>query len=167
MVVLQDELSIDEFKESTRAFFVQQVEALAARGAVGVVLGCTEIELLELESRVSVPLYRWACRFVGVAACSLLVRSSPWLLLLLNTTQYHQVCGFAHSSCGACAGGAGGCSQLGAGSGRRWRNTAATFKATRRCGCYAGCHRGSGCGGSLVAVTKGRPVGVPLSCARG
>lgn len=74
VVVLQDELSIDEFKESTRAFFVQQVEALAARGAVGVVLGCTEIELLELETRVSVPLYRCACRFVGVAACSWLVQ---------------------------------------------------------------------------------------------
>ena len=43
---IMDELGFGEFKESTRAFFVQQVQQLAARGAQGVIMGCTEIELL-------------------------------------------------------------------------------------------------------------------------
>ena len=41
-----NELGFGEFKESTRTFFVEQVHQLAARGAQGVVMGCTEIELL-------------------------------------------------------------------------------------------------------------------------
>jgi len=43
---IMDELGFGEFKESTRAFFVEQVHKLAARGAEGVIMGCTEIELL-------------------------------------------------------------------------------------------------------------------------
>ena len=49
---IMDELSFNKFEESTRAFFVEQVKALAARGCEGVILGCTEIELLELQPHV-------------------------------------------------------------------------------------------------------------------
>ena len=40
------ELGHNVFKESTRDFFKAQVAQLVERGAQGVVLGCTEIELL-------------------------------------------------------------------------------------------------------------------------
>lgn len=58
--LIMDELSCEVFLDSTRAFFAEQVRSLADRGCQGVVLGCTEIELLELQSHVSVPLFRSA-----------------------------------------------------------------------------------------------------------
>ena len=57
---IMDELGFNVFKDTTRAFFVEQVRKLAARGAVAVILGCTEIELLELQEHVDVPLFRSA-----------------------------------------------------------------------------------------------------------
>jgi aspartate racemase len=45
---IMDELGVNVFKDETRAFFVAQVERLASHGCEGVILGCTEIELLEL-----------------------------------------------------------------------------------------------------------------------
>ena len=57
--LIMDELGFGEFKESTRAFFAAQVRALHARGAEGVVLGCTEIELLlRQQDTPEVPLLR-------------------------------------------------------------------------------------------------------------
>ena len=47
-----DELGFNIFKDTTRAFFVAQVAALKARGAQGVILGCTEIELLIKQEHV-------------------------------------------------------------------------------------------------------------------
>ena len=41
-----DELSSNIFRQETRQFFVSQCHKLAARGARGILLGCTEIELL-------------------------------------------------------------------------------------------------------------------------
>lgn len=41
---IMDELGFNVFKETTREFFVAQIRALAARGAQGVILGCTEID---------------------------------------------------------------------------------------------------------------------------
>lgn len=41
-----DELSFNRFSDATRTFFVGQCRQLATRGAQGIVLGCTEIELL-------------------------------------------------------------------------------------------------------------------------
>eukprot|EP01065_Artemidia_motanka_P010044 TRINITY_DN15243_c0_g1_i1.p1 TRINITY_DN15243_c0_g1~~TRINITY_DN15243_c0_g1_i1.p1 ORF type:complete len:552 (+),score=101.38 TRINITY_DN15243_c0_g1_i1:175-1830(+) len=43
---IMDELGQGVFSEPTRAFFVDQARKLAARGAQGVICGCTEIELL-------------------------------------------------------------------------------------------------------------------------
>ena len=56
------ELGANEFKASTRAYFVEVIAKLVARGAKAIVLGCTEIELLELESHVAdgTKLYRSA-----------------------------------------------------------------------------------------------------------
>ena len=55
---IMDELGFNVFKETTREFFVAQVRNLAARGAEGVILGCTEIELLVKQSDVpEIPLY--------------------------------------------------------------------------------------------------------------
>ena len=39
------ELGANEFKASTRAYFVECIAKLVARGAKGVVLGCTEVRL--------------------------------------------------------------------------------------------------------------------------
>lgn len=58
---IMTELSANVFTEPTRAYFAEQVRALAARGCEGVILGCTEIELLELQPLVpDVPLFRSA-----------------------------------------------------------------------------------------------------------
>ena len=43
---IMDELGFNIFTDETRAFFVEQAQALRARGAEGIILGCTEIELL-------------------------------------------------------------------------------------------------------------------------
>ena len=53
-----EELSCNIFNASTRHFFIEQIRALAARGAQGVILGCTEIELLVAQADVpEVPLF--------------------------------------------------------------------------------------------------------------
>ena len=55
---IMDELGFNIFKDSTRQFFVEQVQELASRGAQGVILGCTEIELLIQQEHVpEVPLF--------------------------------------------------------------------------------------------------------------
>lgn len=55
---IMNELGFNVFKDTTREFFVAQIRALAARGAQGVILGCTEIELLVRQTDVpEVPLY--------------------------------------------------------------------------------------------------------------
>ena len=46
------ELSLNVFTDETRAFFASQVRQLMERGASGVILGCTEIELLELQQEL-------------------------------------------------------------------------------------------------------------------
>ena len=66
---IMDELGFGEFKESTRAFFVEQVHKLAARGAEGVVMGCTEIELLlRQQDTPQVPLFASAELHIEAAA---------------------------------------------------------------------------------------------------
>ncbi|WP_018685585.1 aspartate/glutamate racemase family protein [Actinokineospora enzanensis] len=58
--VIFDELVRGRFLEGSRAAYVEIIERLARRGAQGVVLGCTEIELLVradlVADRVSIPL---------------------------------------------------------------------------------------------------------------
>jgi len=66
---IMTELGVGKFLDSTRKFFVQQVEKLAARGAQGVIMGCTEIELLlRQDDTPSVPLFASAALHIEAAA---------------------------------------------------------------------------------------------------
>ncbi len=53
--IIYDELCVGVFTDAARTSYVDIVERLAARGAEGVVLGCTEIELLVRPTDTSVP----------------------------------------------------------------------------------------------------------------
>mmetsp|Transcript_6699 Transcript_6699/g.18909 ORF Transcript_6699/g.18909 Transcript_6699/m.18909 type:complete len:259 (+) Transcript_6699:172-948(+) len=58
---IMHELGFGVFSDETRDYFVAQIHSLVARGAQGIILGCTEIEELELEGKVpGVRLYRSA-----------------------------------------------------------------------------------------------------------
>ena len=53
-----EELGHNVFKAATREFFLNQIQKLVARGAEGVILGCTEIELLVKQPHIpEVPLF--------------------------------------------------------------------------------------------------------------
>jgi len=54
--VIFDELCQGRREDASRAAYIEIIERLAARGAEGVILGCTEIPLLLEESDVAVPL---------------------------------------------------------------------------------------------------------------
>lgn len=54
--VIYDELVAGQIRDASRAGFVTIIDKLAARGAEGVILGCTEIPLLVSEDDVEVPL---------------------------------------------------------------------------------------------------------------
>jgi aspartate racemase len=55
--VIYRELVSGEIRETSRRRFVEIIEGLAARGAQGVILGCTEIPLLVRRCDVEVPLF--------------------------------------------------------------------------------------------------------------
>jgi aspartate racemase len=55
--VIYDELVLGVVREESRTAYVDVVDALVARGAQGVVLGCTEIELLLGPDDVDVPVF--------------------------------------------------------------------------------------------------------------
>ncbi|BFM01399.1 aspartate/glutamate racemase [Psychrobacter alimentarius] len=55
--VIKTELCVGEFKDSSRAYYRQVVEALAAQGAEGVILGCTEIGLLITQADSLIPVF--------------------------------------------------------------------------------------------------------------
>ena len=55
--VIYDELCLGVVREPSRAAYVEVVAGLAARGAEGVILGCTEIELLLRPEDVEVPVF--------------------------------------------------------------------------------------------------------------
>lgn len=63
---IMNELGFGEFKDTTRAYFAAQISALKAKGAQGVILGCTEIELLMTEDG-DVPLFRSAELHIAAA----------------------------------------------------------------------------------------------------
>jgi aspartate racemase len=54
---IYDELVLDRFLPETRAAFLEVISGLRARGAEGVVLGCTEIPLLIKQDDSPVPLF--------------------------------------------------------------------------------------------------------------
>ncbi len=55
--VIKKELCVGEFKDSSREYYRQVIKDLAAQGAEGVILGCTEIGLLIKETDSSVPVF--------------------------------------------------------------------------------------------------------------
>jgi aspartate racemase len=65
--VIYDELCLGVVEDSSRAAFVDIIERLAAQGAEGVVLGCTEIELLVGQGDTEVPLFPSTALHVGRA----------------------------------------------------------------------------------------------------
>lgn len=55
--IIYDELCLGIIREESRAIYVQAIERLAARGAEAVILGCTEIGLLIVDSVSPLPCY--------------------------------------------------------------------------------------------------------------
>ncbi len=55
--IIKRELCVGEFKDSSREYYRQVIKDLAAQGAEGVILGCTEIGLLIKETDSSVPVF--------------------------------------------------------------------------------------------------------------
>ncbi len=55
--VIYDELVAGRIREASRTGFVSVIDKLVARGAEGVILGCTEIPLLVSEEDAGVPLF--------------------------------------------------------------------------------------------------------------
>ena len=58
--VIYDELVLGVVREESRAAYVEVVERLVSQGAEGVVLGCTEIELLIGPDDVDGPVFATA-----------------------------------------------------------------------------------------------------------
>jgi aspartate racemase len=65
--VIFDELCHGQIRDASRAAFVEIAARLVARGARGIILGCTEVGLLLGSDCVSVPLYD-TCRLHAEAA---------------------------------------------------------------------------------------------------
>lgn len=55
--IIYEELCQGDFKDASRAKFVSIIEELAAKGAKGIVLGCTEIPLLVREKDSVLPIF--------------------------------------------------------------------------------------------------------------
>jgi aspartate racemase len=55
--VIYEELVAGQVLDASRAGFVEVIDHLVARGAEGVILGCTEIPLLVSAGDVAVPLF--------------------------------------------------------------------------------------------------------------
>jgi aspartate racemase len=55
--VIYDELVAGQIRDESRAGFVAIIDKLAARGAQGIILGCTEIPLLVTQRGVEIPLF--------------------------------------------------------------------------------------------------------------
>ena len=55
--IIYDELCLNVVRDESRAFYLEVVERLIAAGAEGIILGCTEIELLIDQSHFAVPAF--------------------------------------------------------------------------------------------------------------
>lgn len=66
--IIFEELCVGNFPESSRRFYVRTIERLAAQGAEGIILGCTEIGLLVRPEDTAVPLFDTTAIHVQAAA---------------------------------------------------------------------------------------------------
>ena len=55
--IIKKELCVGEFKDSYRKYYRQVIKDLAAQGAEGVILGCTEIGLLIKQADSPIPVF--------------------------------------------------------------------------------------------------------------
>ncbi len=55
--IIFDELCLGEIKDTSRRYFVEEIEKLAAQGCTGVILGCTEIGMLVKQADTKTPLF--------------------------------------------------------------------------------------------------------------
>lgn len=75
--VIYDELVLGEVREESRRAYGGVVDRLVARGAQGVVLGCTEIELLIGPDDVAVPTFPTTALHVAAAVRAALAGDGP------------------------------------------------------------------------------------------
>jgi aspartate racemase len=55
--IIYDELCLGVVRDESRAFYLDAIDRLVAAGAEGVILGCTEIELLVDQSHLTTPVF--------------------------------------------------------------------------------------------------------------
>ena len=55
--VIFDELCVGVIREESRQFLLRAIDALCRRGAQGVILGCTELDMLVSPGETDVPLF--------------------------------------------------------------------------------------------------------------
>jgi len=72
--IIYDELCLGEFREDSRATYRQVIERLVAAGAQGIILGCTEIELLVSPADSPVPVFPTTQLHVTAAVDAALAR---------------------------------------------------------------------------------------------
>lgn len=66
--IIFEELCLGRFTPAAKTFYLDTIRALAARGAEGIILGCTEIGLLVQQQDTPVPLYDTAAIHARAAA---------------------------------------------------------------------------------------------------
>ena len=57
MRVIEEELTFNVLKDSSREFYVKVIDSLKAKGAEGVILGCTEIPMLIKQKDTDIPVF--------------------------------------------------------------------------------------------------------------
>ena len=72
--VIYDELCIGEIRRTSKADFVRSMDQLVARGAEGIILGCTEIGLLVSQTDSPLPLFD-TTRLHALAAVDLAIQA--------------------------------------------------------------------------------------------
>ena len=65
--IIYDELCLDVVREESRTYYLEVVDRLVASGAEGIILGCTEIELLIDQSHLAVPAFQTTLLHVQAA----------------------------------------------------------------------------------------------------
>lgn len=71
--IIKQELCVGQFKDSSREYYSQVIKDLAAQGAEGVILGCTEIGLLISQDDSSIPVFDTTAIHAAAAVDFLLV----------------------------------------------------------------------------------------------